>query len=52
MKGGDLVASFEYVKTVKPGDTFRDWLVEVLGDRIQNKDCEYRTRTVKFVSLN
>ena len=27
---------------MKPGDTFRDWLVEVLGDRIHNKDCEVR----------
>ncbi|AEH60803.1 conserved hypothetical protein [Methanosalsum zhilinae DSM 4017] len=22
-----------------PGDTFRDWLVEILGERIKNKDC-------------
>ena len=36
------MASFEYVRTVKPGDKFRDWLVEVLEDRIQNKDCEVR----------
>ena len=42
MKEGGFVASFEYVRTVKPGNTFRDWLVEVLGDRIQNKDCEVR----------
>jgi tRNA A-37 threonylcarbamoyl transferase component Bud32 len=37
-----FVASFEYVRTVKSGDKFRDWLVEVLEDRIQNKDCEVR----------
>jgi len=37
-----FVAFFEYVKTVRPGDKFRDWLVEVLGDRIQDKDCEVR----------
>jgi aminoglycoside phosphotransferase (APT) family kinase protein len=39
---GDFVASFEYVRTVKSGNIFRDWLVEVLGDRIRNKDCEVR----------
>lgn len=27
---------------MKPGDTFRDWLIEVLGDRIHNKGCEVR----------
>lgn len=37
-----FVSSFEYAGTVKPGDKFRDWLVEVLGDRIQDKDCEVR----------
>ncbi len=40
--GGGFVASFEYVSTMKQGDTFRDWLVEVLGDRIHNKSCEVR----------
>lgn len=39
---GDFLASFEYVRTVKPGNAFRDWLIEVLGDRIQNKYCEVR----------
>ena len=28
------------VATLKPGNGFRDWLIEVLGDRIQNKRCE------------
>jgi hypothetical protein len=37
-----FVASFKYIRTVKPGDKFRDWLVEVLTDRIQDKDCEVR----------
>lgn len=37
-----FVAYFEYVRTVKPGNKFRDWLVEVLGDRIHDKDCEVR----------
>jgi serine/threonine-protein kinase RIO1 len=41
-RGGSFVASFEYVRTVKPGDKFRDWLVEVLADRIHNKDCDVR----------
>ncbi|TGC10633.1 phosphotransferase [Methanolobus halotolerans] len=29
-----------YVNTLGPGDVFRDWLVEILGDRISNKYCE------------
>lgn len=37
-----FIASFEYVKTVKSGNVFREWLIEVLGDRIRNKDCEVR----------
>lgn len=28
------------VDTLVPGNDFRDWLIEVLGDRIQNKRCE------------
>lgn len=36
------MASFEYTRTVKPGDKFRDWLIEVLANRIQDKDCEVR----------
>jgi tRNA A-37 threonylcarbamoyl transferase component Bud32 len=28
--------------TLKPGDVFRDWLVDVLGDRIRNKDCHVK----------
>jgi len=37
-----FVAYFIYIRTVKPGDKFRDWLVEVLTDRIQDKNCEVR----------
>ncbi|WP_406662027.1 phosphotransferase [Methanolobus sp. ZRKC3] len=29
-----------YVNTLYPGDYFRDWLVGLLGERIQNKNCE------------
>jgi tRNA A-37 threonylcarbamoyl transferase component Bud32 len=28
--------------TLKPGDVFRDWLVDVLGDRIRNKGCRVK----------
>ncbi|WP_292467012.1 phosphotransferase [Methanolobus sp.] len=28
-----------YVNTLYPGDPFRDWLVGLLGNRIQNKSC-------------
>lgn len=28
------------VATLKPGNVFRDWLVDVLGDRIRNKRCD------------
>ena len=27
------------VATLKPGNSFRDWLIEVLGDRIQIRDA-------------
>ncbi|AAM05734.1 phosphotransferase [Methanosarcina acetivorans] len=49
-KGGGLIAYFEYVRTVKSGDTFRDWLVEVLGARIQDKDCEVRVFKLSHAS--
>jgi tRNA A-37 threonylcarbamoyl transferase component Bud32 len=35
---------------VKTGNTFRDWLVEVLGDRILNKDCEVRVFKLSHAS--
>lgn len=28
------------VNTLYPGDVFRDWLIDVLGDRIRNKNCD------------
>lgn len=34
--------SEKHVKTLKPGDYFRDWLIYILGDRIRNKRCEVR----------
>jgi tRNA A-37 threonylcarbamoyl transferase component Bud32 len=33
------MSSEKRVSTLKPGDVFRDWLVEVLADRIHNKKC-------------
>lgn len=36
------MASGNYVDKLKPGDVFRDWLVEVVGDSIHNKNCEVR----------
>ncbi|APH39722.1 phosphotransferase [Methanohalophilus halophilus] len=33
------MASERYVGTLNPGNIFRDWLVHVAGDRIQNSDC-------------
>ncbi len=27
------------VNTLQPGDVFRDWLIHILGDRIENKRC-------------
>lgn len=44
------MASFEYIRTVKSGDTFRDWLVEVTGDRIDNRDCEVRVFELSHAS--
>jgi hypothetical protein len=31
--------SEKYVRTLTPGDYFRDWLIYTLGDRISNKRC-------------
>ena len=28
-----------YVNTLKPGDVFRDWLIDLIGDKIQDKSC-------------
>ncbi|MDW5549041.1 phosphotransferase [Methanosarcina sp.] len=50
IEGGGFIASFEYIRTVKPGNTFRDWLVEVLGDRIHNKNCEVRVFKLSHAS--
>jgi tRNA A-37 threonylcarbamoyl transferase component Bud32 len=33
------MSSEKRVSTLKPGDVFRDWLVDVIGDRIHNKKC-------------
>jgi tRNA A-37 threonylcarbamoyl transferase component Bud32 len=33
------MSSEKRVNTLKPGDVFRDWLVDVLDDRIRNKKC-------------
>lgn len=30
------------VSTLKPGDVFRDWLVDALGDRLHHKKCDVR----------
>ena len=30
------------VGTLKPGDVFRDWLVDALGDRLHHKKCDVR----------
>ena len=32
--------SEKHVKTLKPGDCFRDWLIHVLRERIGNKKCK------------
>ena len=32
--------SEKYVRTLKPGDYFRDWLIYTLGDKINNKRCK------------
>jgi tRNA A-37 threonylcarbamoyl transferase component Bud32 len=49
-EGGGLVASFEYIQTLKPDDIFRDWLVEVLGDSIHNRGCEVRVFELSHAS--
>jgi serine/threonine-protein kinase RIO1 len=32
----------QHVNTLKQGDIFRDWLVDILGDHIHNKNCEVK----------
>ncbi len=32
--------SEKHVSTLRPGDTFRDWLIEIAGERIGNKRCK------------
>ncbi len=34
------MSSEKRVSTLKPGDVFRDWLLNILGDRIHNKNCK------------
>jgi len=31
--------SERHVNTIKPGDVFRDWLIEIVGERISNRRC-------------
>ncbi|MFB3765850.1 MAG: phosphotransferase [Methanotrichaceae archaeon] len=41
------MSSEKRVNTLEPGDVFRGWLLEILGDRIDNKNCRvmvYRFR--------
>jgi tRNA A-37 threonylcarbamoyl transferase component Bud32 len=33
------MSSEKRISTLKPGDVFRDWLVDVIGERIHNKKC-------------
>jgi archaeosine-15-forming tRNA-guanine transglycosylase len=35
-----------YVNTLKPGDVFRDWLIDVVGDKLHNKRCKVRVYRV------
>lgn len=34
--------SEKYLGKIKPGDPFRDWLVQILGERIKNRNCSVR----------
>lgn len=42
--------SERHVSTLRPGDVFRDWLVDILDDRISNKKCDVRVYKVEPVS--
>lgn len=44
------MAAFEYIKTLKQGDIFRDWIIEVLGESIRNRNCEVRVFELKHAS--
>ena len=38
------------ISILKPGSVFRDWLLDVLGDRIHNKDCDVVVYEIKGAS--
>lgn len=42
--------SEKYVNTLKPGDAFRDWLVDLIGNRIKNKQCHVRVYKIEPAS--
>ncbi len=48
MWGGCI--SQEYVRKLKPGNSFRDWLVSVQGHRVRNKNCNVREFRIKPAS--
>ena len=30
----------EFINVLKPGDVFRDWLIDVVGDKVHDKRCK------------
>lgn len=42
--------SEKHVNTLRPGDAFRDWLIDILGDRIKDKRCNISVHRVRPTS--
>lgn len=40
LDGWGFVPAGKYVNKLRPGDVFRDWLVDVMDESISNRDCE------------
>lgn len=40
----------KHVNTLKPGDTFRDWLIDIVGEKVRNRRCKVAVHKISPVS--
>jgi hypothetical protein len=40
----------KHVNTLRPGDAFRDWLIDIVGDRVSNKRCNVAVHKISPAS--
>jgi hypothetical protein len=45
-----VMLSEEHVNTLRPGDAFRDWLIDIVGERISNRRCSVAVYRISPVS--